>query len=70
MTDFPVTHFDQSTFLAARVAAATAIGDPHLAHEFVLPGARVAISRERLEAYHAAGLGEHEIRGLINARHA
>lgn len=64
----PIVNYDQSTFLAARVADAAILGPPQLPSHVAIPGARVAIPHDRLVAYQDAGLGEHEIRERVNAR--
>ena len=65
-----IFHYDQSTWMAKRVADATVLGPPKLPGHVALPGAKVAIPHDRLVAYQEAGLGEHQIRERVNARHA
>lgn len=62
------THFDQATFLAARAIAAQEMGPADPPDEVVLPGAKVAIPHDRLEAHQDLGRTVHEIVEYENQR--
>ena len=63
-----IFHYDQSTWMAKRVADAVVLDSPQLPQLVALPGAKVAIPHDRLAAYQGAGLGEEGIRSRVNAR--
>ena len=61
-----ITHFDQSTFLAARSIAAEQIGPAPDPEHVALPGAKQAISHDRLLAHQDAGHDQREIVERVN----
>lgn len=63
-----ITHFDQSTFLAARSIAAEQIGPAPDPEHVALPGAKAAISHDRLLAHQDAGHDQHEIVTRLNRK--
>lgn len=62
-----MTNFDQSTWLAYRVQTAQQMGDAALPALVALPGAKAAISHDRLLVHQASGKRELEIVERINA---
>lgn len=61
-------NFDQSTWLAYRVQAAQQMGPPQAPGMVALPGAKAAVSHDRLLAHQQAGHDQAEIVARVNAR--